>query len=87
MDVLFVLVPLSLVLVAVIVVALLWAARSGQFEDLEGPAYRILSDDDSPRAMRASRDHDAPPPRPAAADPAARDHPPDAPAAPRDRPS
>jgi cbb3-type cytochrome oxidase maturation protein len=29
--------------------AFLWAVRTGQFDDLEGPAYRILMDDDDPR--------------------------------------
>ena len=46
MDILYLLIPLSVVLVAVIVAALLWAVRSGQFDDLDGPAHRILSDDD-----------------------------------------
>lgn len=45
-DILYLLIPLSVVLVAVIVAAFLWAIRSGQFDDLEGPAHRILSDDD-----------------------------------------
>ena len=26
-----------------------WAVRSGQFDDLEGPAHRILLDDETPR--------------------------------------
>ena len=46
MEVLFILLPLSLVLVGLIVWAVLWAARSGQFDDLEGPAHRILMEDD-----------------------------------------
>jgi cbb3-type cytochrome oxidase maturation protein len=46
MEILYLLVPLSLMLLGVIVVILLWAVGSGQFEDLEGPAYRILMDDD-----------------------------------------
>ena len=46
MDILYLLIPLSVVLVAVIVAAFLWAIRSGQFDDLEGPAHRILADDD-----------------------------------------
>jgi cbb3-type cytochrome oxidase maturation protein len=29
-----------------------WAIRSGQFEDMEGPAQRILMDDDDPRIPR-----------------------------------
>ena len=51
------LIPLSVVLVAVIVVAFFWAIRSGQFDDLEGPAHRILlDDDDKPHAVRGSVD-------------------------------
>ncbi len=54
MDILYLLIPLSLVLVAAIVAAFLWAVRSGQFDDLEGPAHRILLDDDEqPVAPRA----------------------------------
>jgi cbb3-type cytochrome oxidase maturation protein len=46
MDILYLLIPISLVLVGMIAVAFLWAVRSGQFEDMEGPAHRILMDDD-----------------------------------------
>lgn len=46
MEVLYLLIPLSLVLVGVIVWIFLWAIRSGQFDDMEGPAHRILMDDD-----------------------------------------
>ena len=46
MDILYLLIPLSVVLVALIVAAFLWAIRAGQFDDLEGPAHRILLDDD-----------------------------------------
>jgi cbb3-type cytochrome oxidase maturation protein len=46
MDILFFIIPLSLVLVILIGAAFLWAVRSGQFEDMEGPAHRILMDDD-----------------------------------------
>ncbi len=59
MDILFLLIPLSLVLVALVVWALLWAVRSGQFEDLEGPAHRILMDDDAPRLDEPDRDESA----------------------------
>jgi cbb3-type cytochrome oxidase maturation protein len=48
MDILILLIPLSLVLVGVIAWVMLWAARSGQFDDLEGPAHSILMDDDAP---------------------------------------
>lgn len=39
---------LTLVFVGVAAVGVLWAIRSGQFDDLEGPAQRILMDDDDP---------------------------------------
>lgn len=55
LEILYLIVPLSLVLVGLIVGAFLWAVRSGQFEDLEGPAHRILLDDDEP-APRADAD-------------------------------
>jgi len=48
MDILYLLIPISLVLVSFIALVLLWAVRNGQFEDMEGPAHRILLDDDSP---------------------------------------
>lgn len=46
MEILYLLIPLSLVLVFMIGVVFWWSLKSGQFEDLEGPAYRILRDDD-----------------------------------------
>ena len=45
MDVLYLLVPLSVVLVFAAGAVFWWALGSGQFEDLEGPAHRILVDD------------------------------------------
>jgi cbb3-type cytochrome oxidase maturation protein len=49
MDILYLLVPLSVVLVFLIGAVFWWAVHSGQFEDLEGPAHRILMDEDEPR--------------------------------------
>jgi cbb3-type cytochrome oxidase maturation protein len=46
-SVLYVLVPLVLILVLVAVLAYLWAARRGQFDDLETPAMRALHDDEA----------------------------------------
>lgn len=48
MSILFALIPLAIVLLAVAVWAFFWAVRSGQFEDLDTPAVRILLDDDTP---------------------------------------
>ncbi len=49
MSILFLLVPLGMLFLAVAIGAFVWAVRSGQFDDLEGPAHRILMDDDDPR--------------------------------------
>jgi len=46
MDILYLLIPLSLALVFVIAAMFWWSLKSGQYEDLEGPGYRILMDDD-----------------------------------------
>jgi cbb3-type cytochrome oxidase maturation protein len=49
-EILYILVPLAVIIAGVIVWAFLWSIRSGQFDDLEGPAHRILMDeDDAPR--------------------------------------
>jgi len=40
------LIPLSVVLTLLIGAVFWWSVRSGQFDDLEGPAHRILADDD-----------------------------------------
>ena len=34
--------------ILLLVVGVFWAIRSGQFDDLEGPAQRILMDEDDP---------------------------------------
>jgi cbb3-type cytochrome oxidase maturation protein len=46
MEVIYGLIPGMLILGLVAVVVLFWAARSGQFDDLDGDAHRILMDDD-----------------------------------------
>ena len=47
MDILFLLIPLSVMLAVVIGVAFWRAVDTGQFDDLDAPAVRILADDDS----------------------------------------
>jgi len=46
MEVIYGLIPGMLILGLVAVGVLFWAARSGQFDDLDGDAHRILMDDD-----------------------------------------
>ena len=65
MEILYLLVPLAVILAGVIVWAFLWSIRSGQFDDLEGPAHRILMDeDDAPRRAPDSEPGRKKPPRP-----------------------
>ncbi|MGW8309521.1 MAG: cbb3-type cytochrome oxidase assembly protein CcoS [Thiogranum sp.] len=52
MDILFLLIPISLIIMGIAIWVFLWAIRSGQFEDLEGPAHRILMDDYDPLIPR-----------------------------------
>ena len=46
MEVIYLLIPLSLLLVGLIIYFLFWAVRSGQFDDMEGAGFQILLDDD-----------------------------------------
>ena len=46
MTVLFIVLPLALVAVAAAVLAFVWAANRGQFDDLDTPAVRLLHDDE-----------------------------------------
>ncbi len=47
MEILYILVPLSIILVALAIAIFGWAVKSGQYDDLEGPAHSILYDDDA----------------------------------------
>jgi cbb3-type cytochrome oxidase maturation protein len=47
MEILALLIPLAIVIAALIAGAFWWSVSSGQFDDLEGPAHRILGDDES----------------------------------------
>jgi cbb3-type cytochrome oxidase maturation protein len=44
------LIPLALACGMAALAAFFWAMRTGQFEDLDGAAMRILIDDDEPKA-------------------------------------
>ncbi|MDR5904680.1 cbb3-type cytochrome oxidase assembly protein CcoS [Franzmannia qiaohouensis] len=63
MTILYLLIPLTLILLALAVWAFFWAVRNDQFEDLEGPAHRILFDEDendlTPEERQRRRDQAA----------------------------
>jgi cbb3-type cytochrome oxidase maturation protein len=50
LDVLLYLVPAALGLGLIGLVGFLWAVKSGQYDDLDGAAHRILFEDDQPPA-------------------------------------
>ena len=56
MTILLFLIPTALGLGLIGLLAFLWALKSGQFEDLDGAANRILFDDDEPRPSARGAD-------------------------------
>ena len=54
MESLFLLIPLSLVLVGLLAWILHWSVKNGQFDDLEGPGQSILMDDDVPKEQSSA---------------------------------
>ncbi|MGB5353096.1 MAG: cbb3-type cytochrome oxidase assembly protein CcoS, partial [Woeseia sp.] len=46
MSILFLLIPLGLLLLGFAVWAFFWAVGSGQFDDLDTPAWSVVMDDD-----------------------------------------
>lgn len=55
MNVLVVLIPVSLVLGGLGLVAFLWSLRANQYEDLDGDAWRILANDDDPDQRKSDK--------------------------------
>jgi len=46
MDIVILLIPIAIILAGLAIWAFFWSVNSGQFDDLESPAHRILYDDD-----------------------------------------
>jgi len=46
MNMLIYLIPIALLMGGMGLLAFLWSLRSGQYEDLQGAAWRVLADDD-----------------------------------------
>ena len=49
MEILFLLIPMSVVLAFLIGLAFWRAVDTGQFDDLDQPALRVIADDDDPK--------------------------------------
>jgi len=59
MNVIYLLIPLGLGLLALSIWAYFWAVRSGQFDDLDSPGVQILLDDDRAPPPEAPDSRDA----------------------------
>ena len=59
MIILYVLIPLSLILVGFAIWAFFWAVRNGQFDDLQSPAFRILDNEDESKVDESKVDEDS----------------------------
>ena len=53
MEIVFVLLPLSIILAGVFLAAYIWSVRNKQFDDLNTPAVRILADEESPEGGKS----------------------------------
>lgn len=47
MNIIYLLLPVALIIVAIIIWLFMWSVKSDQFDDLEGPAYQILMDEET----------------------------------------
>jgi cbb3-type cytochrome oxidase maturation protein len=54
MESLYLLIPLSVLLVFLIGILFWWSVKGGQFDDMEGPGWQVLQDDDSMQAKESS---------------------------------
>lgn len=66
MDLLIAMVPLSLLLLGLAIWIFFWAVKSGQFDDMDSPAHRILFDDDDVHITKQNdrvtdKEHDSAP--------------------------
>ncbi|SIT68647.1 cytochrome oxidase maturation protein, cbb3-type [Ectothiorhodosinus mongolicus] len=55
MEILYVLMLLGVVFMGLLLAGFLWAVRQEQYEDMDGPPYRIIMDDDDPRIPRRQK--------------------------------
>ncbi|MCP1727501.1 cbb3-type cytochrome oxidase maturation protein [Natronospira proteinivora] len=55
MNIIFVSIPIGIILVALAIAAFFWAVRSGQYDDLDSPAYSILMDEDREERQRRAQ--------------------------------
>lgn len=59
MEILYLLIPISMIFVVMIAGVFIWSVKSGQYEDMEGPAHRILMDDDGIHSNKDDSEQDS----------------------------
>lgn len=52
MNTLYILIPVAVIFVAIAIKLFIWAVRSGQYDDLDTEAKRILFEEDKPQKKR-----------------------------------
>jgi cbb3-type cytochrome oxidase maturation protein len=57
MESLFLLIPISLLLIGLLAWIFFWSVKAGQFDDLKGPGEAILMDDDTPKSINMNDDY------------------------------
>lgn len=61
MPALYIMIPVALIIVTIAIVLFFWSVNTGQYDDLEGPASKILFDDEDPMhkagVQEADRQH------------------------------
>ncbi|TVQ41626.1 MAG: cbb3-type cytochrome oxidase assembly protein CcoS [Wenzhouxiangella sp.] len=58
MNIIYVLIPLSVILMVLAIAFFFWAVRNDQFDDLDTPALDILDDDEAPKTGPATSNED-----------------------------
>lgn len=56
MEIVFVLIPLSVLLIASAIGIFIWAVNNGQFDDMDSPAWKILVEPEKRKHTRKERD-------------------------------
>ena len=57
MEVIYLLIPLGVLFLGVGILFFFWAVKHQQFDDLEGPAHRIIMDDRDERRKLEHEEH------------------------------
>jgi len=58
LEIIYWLIPLSIIILAIAVLIFFWAVKDGQFNDLDSPAVNILLDDDLNNSLSSNAEKD-----------------------------